>query len=210
MSTFTALTESQAAWCRETAALLATDSLADTMARSFTGCPTATRDRVAALAPTLSAWIADGMAAAALARMAPVFVDREVSLAEAVEAFTRPVLPGEWRLVPVSTIGNEPVPGLMTELQNLQFRFLHDWLHAKTAADATFEGELCLTLAHQCCAPIELWPLFASEVAGQAAVAITTGAFPEQKLALSCWNVLWLEMADKLLPRPAGWATVTA
>lgn len=202
MSTFTQLDASQAAWCRNTAAKLTTDnSLRDSMAHSFTVCPAAGRDRIADLAPVLAAWIREGMAAAALTRTLPVFVDREVSLTEAMEAFNRPVLPGEWRMVPVSTVGNEPVPGLMNRHQNLEFRFLHDWLHFKTGADATFEGELCLTLAHQCCSPIELWPLFASEVAGQAAVAITTGEFPEQKLALSCWNVLWMTMSDKLVRR---------
>lgn len=201
MSTFTTLTDSQAAWCRETAGKLATDSLMADLAHSFTVCPDATRDRVTEVAPVLKQWIRDGMAEAALARIVPQFVDRVVPLTEAVAAFTSPVLPGEFRIVPVSTVGNEPVPGLMTERENLEFRFLHDWLHAKLGADDSFEGELCLTLAHQCCSPIELWPLFTSEVAGQAAVAITTGEFPEQKLAGSCWNVLWLAMADRLIDK---------
>lgn len=195
MSTFHLPDASQAAWCRDSAASLATDSLRDKLADCFLNSrptPTAGSDfnetRVA-----LAEWIDDGMAAARERRIMPIAVDREVSLAEAVAAFNAPALPGEWRHVPVSTIGNDPDPGLLTPAQNLQFRFLHDWLHAVVGADASFEGELALTFAHQVSSPLILWSVFASEVAGQAAVAIRDGAFPEQKLAGACWNVLWME-----------------
>ncbi len=131
----------------------------------------------------LHQWIADGMAAARMRRLMPVAVDREVSLSEAVAAFKAPCLQGEWRFVPISTIGNDPDRSILTPELNLQFRFLHDWLHAHMSADGTFAGELALTLGHMVSAPSSTWRILASEVAGQAAVAITTGSFPEQNVS---------------------------
>lgn len=112
----------------------------------------------------------------------PVFVTREVSFNEAMMALNKPTLPGEIKWFPVSRLNNDPNPDLMSTTQNLVFRAVHDWLHWKIKADATFEGELSVTLEHIKSAPESIhWILF-SEVACQAAVAIATGDFPTQKL----------------------------
>jgi hypothetical protein len=112
----------------------------------------------------------------------PVFVTREVSFNEAMMALNRPTLPGEVKWFPVSRLHNEPNLDLMSQTQNLMFRAVHDWTHWKIKADATFEGEYAVTLAHLNSAPESIrWILF-SEVACQAAVAISQGEFPTQKL----------------------------
>jgi hypothetical protein len=112
----------------------------------------------------------------------PVFVSREVHLDEVIKALNRPVLPGEIRWFPVSRLFNEPHPDLMSTTQNLWFRAIHDLTHWRIQADDSFIGEFNVALKHMESAPDSIrWILF-SEVAGQAAVAITNGAFPEQKL----------------------------
>ncbi len=112
----------------------------------------------------------------------PLFVTREVSIEEAMSALDRVVLPGEVRWLPVSRLHNEPNPDLMSTQQNLMFRAVHDWMHWKLGADATFEGEFNVAMAHIESAPESIHWLLWSEVACQAAVAITTGEFPHQKL----------------------------
>lgn len=144
---------------------------------------------------TFHTWLADEFAniPAAVA-----FVDREVPLAEAVLALTRPILPREQRIMPVSTLGTAPVAGLMTEQQNLMFRAVHDAMHAKIGADDTWQGELATTLGHLHTAPPQIWPILASEVAGQAAVAIFEGTFPDQRLSRDCIRVLALHESNPL------------
>lgn len=119
-----------------------------------------------------------------------VWVDRPVPLTEAVAALTRPVLPTETRRMPVSVIDNEPVPGLMTERQNIAFRAVHDAMHARLGADDSWRGELAVTLGHLMTAPPQIWPILASEVAGQAAVAIFEETFPKQRLSGDCLRML--------------------
>lgn len=112
----------------------------------------------------------------------PVFVTREVSFDEAMMALNKPTLPGEIKWFPVSRLHNEPNVDLMSQTQNLMFRAVHDWTHWKIKADATFDGEYAVTLSHLNTAPESIhWILF-SEVACQAAVAISQGEFPTQKL----------------------------
>jgi hypothetical protein len=117
-------------------------------------------------------------------------VDRPVPLTEAVAALTGPILPGETRRMPVSTIGNTPVEGLMSWTQNLMFRAVHDHMHARMGADDSWRGELAVTLGHLMTAPPQIWPILASEVAGQASVAIFEGEFPEQRLSGDCLRML--------------------
>lgn len=112
----------------------------------------------------------------------PLFVTREVPIEEAMAALSRPVLPGEIRWLPVSRLFNDPNPDLMTETQNLAFRAVHDWVHWKEKAGADWDGELAVTIAHTLTAPKDIHWILWSEVAGQAAVCLTTGKFPEQKL----------------------------
>jgi predicted Zn-dependent protease len=90
----------------------------------------------------------------------------------------------------ISTLGTSAVSDLMTDQENLHFRAVHDWMHLKIGADATWQGELATTLAHLNTAPKEIWPIIVSEVAGQASVTITTGNFPEQRLSAACAELL--------------------
>jgi len=112
----------------------------------------------------------------------PLFVTREVPIDEAMAALDRVVLPGETRWLPVSRLHNEPNPDLMSTQQNLMFRAVHDWTHWKLGVDSTFEGEFAVAMAHIESAPLSIHWILWSEVAGQAATAITTGEFPQQKL----------------------------
>lgn len=112
----------------------------------------------------------------------PLFVTREVPIEEAMAALSRPVLPGETRWLPVSRLFNEPNPDLMSTQQNLMFRAIHDWTHWQEDAGADWDGELAVTVAHTLTAPKEIHWILWSEVAGQAAVNLTTGEFPQQKL----------------------------
>ena len=134
-------------------------------------------------------WLADEFASIpALVEMVP----REVPLGEAVLALTRPILPGEGRVLPVSTIGNTPVEGLMTRQQNLAFLAVHDHMHAKLGADDSWMGELAVCLGHLMTAPPQVWPILVSEVMGQAAVTLFEGEFPAQRLSRDCFRVLAL------------------
>jgi hypothetical protein len=126
------------------------------------------------------------------------WVDRPVPLSEAVHALTRPILPGEPRIMPVSTLGTYPVAGLMTVEQNLMFRAVHDAMHAKLGVDDSWFGELATTLGHLHTAPPQIWPILASEVAGQAAVSIFEGDFPEQRLSGLCLRMLALHESNPL------------
>lgn len=140
-------------------------------------------------------WLAEEFAAIPAA---VAFVDREVPLAEAVSALTRPILPTERRVMPVSTLGTAPVAGLMTANQNLAFRAVHDHMHAKLGVDDTWAGELATTLGHLHTAPPQIWPIIVSEVAGQASVAIFEGDFPEQRLSRECLRVFALHESNPL------------
>jgi hypothetical protein len=112
----------------------------------------------------------------------PLFVTRDVPIEEAMNALNRTVLPGEIRWLPISRLNNEPNVDLMSTQQNLMFRAIHDWVHWKENAGADWDGELAVTVAHVLTAPKEIHWILWSEVAGQAAVTLTTGSFPQQKL----------------------------
>lgn len=112
------------------------------------------------------------------------YVDREVSLTEAITAIR------SGHPLPVSTLGTDPVPGLMTAEQNLTFRAVHDLAHAESGADDTFFGELAVTIHHLQSAPAMIAPILCSEVIGQAAVAVSSGSFPSQRLSAACVNLI--------------------
>jgi len=128
-------------------------------------------------------WLIDQFTKMRAERIEPLFVTRDVSIDEAMSSLNKVVLPGETRWLPISRLNNEPNPDLMSTQQNLMFRAVHDFVHHKIKADATFMGELNVTLAHIESAPPEIHWLLWSEVACQAAVTISTGQFPQQKLA---------------------------
>ena len=153
------------------------DTLADQWLSATSTVPTLAERKAFRL------WLIDQFTKMRAERIEPLFVTREVSIDEAMSSLDRVVLPGEIRWLPVSRLHNEPNPDLMSTQQNLMFRAVHDWIHHKVVADATFEGELSVTLAHIESAPPEIHWLLWSEVACQAAVTISTGSFPAQKLA---------------------------
>jgi hypothetical protein len=140
-------------------------------------------------APTLAErkqfrlWLLDQFSRMRAERIEPLFVTREVSIDEAMVALNKVVLPGEVRWLPISRLNNEPNPDLMSTQQNLMFRAVHDFVHHKIKANATFDGELSVTLEHIKSAPQSIHWILWSEVARQAAVTISTGSFPQQKLA---------------------------
>ena len=172
----------------QAAALAANPAVLAGMATSYLQGPELQPD--AATLAMFHNWLAEEFDA--LTRGACVaWVNREVPLTEAVAALRGPLLPGEThRTLPVSTLGTAPVPGLMTAQQNLQFRAVHDAMHARLGSDDSWEGELATTLGHLATACPQIWPILASEVAGQAAVAISTGEFPDQRLSAACLSVL--------------------
>lgn len=116
------------------------------------------------------------------ANIHPVFVTREVKLTEAIACLNRVTLLDEIKWFPVSRLHNFPNTDLMSLTQNLWFRAIHDLTHWRLGADDTFEGELRVSLAHMESAPDSIKWLIWSEVAGQAAVSVCEGAFPDQKL----------------------------
>jgi hypothetical protein len=186
MLSTTTLPASEIARIRDRAATLAADpTCLPTMAAMFRLGAELTPD-----ADTLAlfhAWLADEFASIP-ARV--IWCAREVPLAEAVASLTGPRLPGEIRRMPVSTLGTAPVAGLMTAEQNLMFRAVHDHMHAKLGVDDSWAGELATTLGHLATSAPQIWPILASEVAGQAAVAIFEGEFPEQRLSANCLSPL--------------------
>lgn len=182
----TPLTEAQAQAIKTKAQALAADaSLLPLLAAAFrVGADVELRLDTVRI---FQAWLADQFSCIpATVHM----VSREVPLAEAMASLTRPILPGEGRVLPVSTIGNTPVAGLMTQNQNLAFRAVHDAMHARLGADDSWEGELAVCLGHLMTAPPVLWPILVSEVAGQAAVTIFEGEFPAQRLSGACLSIL--------------------
>lgn len=186
MFSTTTLPASHVSRIREQAAALAADpTTLPTMAAMFRLGDELTPD-----ADTLAlfhAWLADEFASIPAH---VIWCAREVPLAEAVASLTGPRLPGEIRRMPVSTLGTAPVADLMTAEQNLMFRAVHDHMHARLGVDDSWEGELATTLGHLATSAPQIWPILASEVAGQAAVAIFEGEFPEQRLSANCLSPL--------------------
>ena len=115
----------------------------------------------------------------------PLFTDAESSLAEALAAFNQPHSPNDLVQVPITNQHNEP-HHVWSPLENLLFRFVHDYHHWITAADATFTGELAVT-RHVLTPAVRhndaLARFLASEIIGQAATTITSGSFPAQIIA---------------------------
>ena len=128
-------------------------------------------------------WLIDQFTKMRAEHIEPLFVTREVSIDEAMSSLSKVTLPGEIRWLPVSRLNNDPNVDLLSQQQNLMFRAVHDWIHHKIGAAATFEGELSVTLEHIKSAPESIHWILWSEVACQAAVTISTGQFPQQKLA---------------------------
>lgn len=149
------------------------------------------------LIDSATVWLLRACSDARRSRIRPLFVDRPVILSEALAALSRPCLPGEWRDVPVSTVGNEQPHPVWTAYQNLSFRFVHDLHHHQLGADDSFTGEL--TVARETVRPlvmrgtpasVNLARFLASEIIGQASYRITFGHFPEQVIAANILSLL--------------------
>jgi hypothetical protein len=122
----------------------------------------------------------------------PLFIDVESQLSEAIAAFNQPHSPSATVQVPITSQHNDPHP-VWAPLENLLFRFVHDYHHWVLGADATFTGELAIT--HHVLTPAvrqndALARFLASEIIGQAATAIATGAYPVQIIARSILELI--------------------
>jgi hypothetical protein len=116
----------------------------------------------------------------------PLFTDEESLLPDTIAAFNQPCVDGETTAVPITSLHNEDKHPIWTPLENLLFRFVHDYHHWVIGADATFTGELAVTRSVLTPAVRKndaLSRLLASEIVGQAAAALTTGTYPIQIIA---------------------------
>jgi hypothetical protein len=116
----------------------------------------------------------------------PLFTDAESLLPDAIAAFNQPCVNGETAAIPITNLNNEDKHPVWTPLENLLFRFAHEFHHWAIAADATFTGELAVTrcvLTPAVRKNDALSRLLASEIVGQAAATLTTGTYPIQIIA---------------------------
>lgn len=122
----------------------------------------------------------------------PEFVGRDSPLPESLAGFYQNRTNGQTRPVPITSQHNGPHP-VWSPLENLLFRFVHDGHHYQIGAGDAFAGELAV--AHHVLTPAvrkngALARFLASEIIGQAAVTITTGAFPQQIIARNILDLI--------------------
>lgn len=174
---------------RQWAASLAQPSLCETVSAAYLAAledPELQEFVSYPLKVTARSWLRSQLTDPIKAGVVWEFVDREVSLAESMAAYDCHLANRATRVIPVSALHNEERHPLWSPVENLLFRFVHDWHHWLTAADDSFEGELAVTrhcLTSQVHTNQPLAHLLASEIVGQAAVRITTGSFPRQIIA---------------------------
>ncbi len=70
----------------------------------------------------------------------------------------------------------------LTVRENAKFRAIHDWDHLCSGSRFDWEGEVAAYHAAARFAPRPIKWILRSEILGQAAVVLTTGEFPAQKL----------------------------
>jgi hypothetical protein len=116
----------------------------------------------------------------------PLFTDEESLLPDTIAAFNQPCVDGETAAIPITSLNNEDKHPVWTPLENLLFRFVHDYHHWVIGADATFTGELAVT-RHTLTPAVRkndaLARFLASEPVGQSALFITSGIYPAQIIA---------------------------
>jgi len=115
----------------------------------------------------------------------PDFVNRESLLSETLDAFSQPTYKGV-QLVPITNLYNDDPHPVWSPLENLLFRFVHDYHHHITGADSTFSGELTTTrhiLTPEVRKNDALARFLASEPVGQSSLFITSGIYPKQIIA---------------------------
>lgn len=146
-----------------------------------------------ALITSARVWLFEQLATIAALGYWPSFLKGPQPLDRALKAFSQPVADGEpCRLVPISSNNNGQHP-VWTPLENLLFRFVHDHAHHVIGAPATFAGELAVarhTLTPTVRADKPLARFLASETIGQAAMAITDGAYPAQIIAAGILDLI--------------------
>jgi hypothetical protein len=123
----------------------------------------------------------------------PLFTDAESLLPDAITAFNQPYVNGETAAIPITNLNNEDKHPVWTPLENLLFRFAHEFHHWTIGADATFTGELAVTRSVLTPAVRKhdaLSRLLASEIVGQAAATLTTGAYPVQIIARNILDLI--------------------
>jgi hypothetical protein len=123
----------------------------------------------------------------------PDLVGREVELAEAVAAFSSRCYGEAVTMVPITSLHNNDPHPVWSQKENLLFRFVHDYHHAVTGADDTFAGELAVTshiLTAKVRSNVPLAHFLASEIAGQAAYMLQTGAYPQQIIARNILDLI--------------------
>jgi hypothetical protein len=105
------------------------------------------------------------------------FTDREVSPDLLMHTYL------QRRVLLISSANNDSV---WPPLHNLMFRAVHDWHHISGGCDFTLDGEIQAYVMASKTAPESIhWILF-SEIILQAATAIHTNKFPDQKLCRVC------------------------
>jgi hypothetical protein len=117
----------------------------------------------------------------------PLFLSGSQPLEHAIAAFKSPIVMTEspCRFVPVSADNNGPHP-VWSPIENLVFRFIHDYIHYSIEMPATFEGELAVarhTLTPEVRKDDALARFLASESVGQVSLAIEDGAYPKQVIS---------------------------
>lgn len=117
----------------------------------------------------------------------PLFLNGPQPLEHAISTFEQPLAMEEspCLFVPVSADNNSPHP-VWSPIENLIFRFAHDYAHFTIGAPATFEGELAVarhTLTAEVRKDDALARFLASESVGQVALSIVSGTYPEQIIA---------------------------
>ena len=123
----------------------------------------------------------------------PVFTDAAILLTQTLTAFNKPSVSGEMTIVPVTGWYNEDIHPVWSPVENLLFRFAHDYHHWVTGADATFTGELLVTRHILTPAVRRNEPLarfLASEPLGQSALFITSKVYPRQIIARSILELI--------------------
>lgn len=100
------------------------------------------------------------------------FTNKNITLAECKRKFN------QTKILNISSTNS--IHPILSIRDNLKFRAIHDYSHIKLNCDDSFAGEYLTFL--NCYAPQSIhWILF-SEIILQAAVTISTGNFPAQKI----------------------------
>jgi hypothetical protein len=146
-----------------------------------------------ALISSARAWLMEQYAAVVALGYWPTFLNGPQPLERALAAFEQPAADGEpCTLVPISSDNNGPHP-VWTPIENLLFRFVHDYAHHVIGAPATFAGELAVarhTLTPEVRADEPLARFLASESVGQVALSIVSGTYPNQVIAAGILDLI--------------------